>query len=107
MNPSDLLFTNQFDINNCQTTEPSLENLNGNNSLKEKNELKELKEYLRGELSTTTDNFENIVNNNPGQDKLLLFHKSQKLLDRILFVLFAEDRGLLPDLPAQRLTWPF
>jgi len=40
--------------------------------------------------------FENIVNNNPGQDKLLLFHKSQKLLDRMLFVLFAEDRGLLP-----------
>jgi type I restriction-modification system DNA methylase subunit len=28
--------------------------------------------------------------------KLTLFKKSQKLLDRFLFVLFAEDRGLLP-----------
>lgn len=29
-------------------------------------------------------------------DKLLLFKKTQKLLDRILFVFFCEDRGLLP-----------
>ena len=28
-------------------------------------------------------------------DKLTLFKKSQKLLDRLLFILFAEDRGLL------------
>lgn len=42
------------------------------------------------------DIFENLVKNNPGRDKLLLFHKSQKLLDRMLFVLFAEDCGLLP-----------
>ncbi|MEO8230779.1 MAG: DNA methyltransferase, partial [Ignavibacteriota bacterium] len=40
--------------------------------------------------------FNDLKHNNPKQDKLLLFHKSQKLLDRILFVLFAEDRGLLP-----------
>ena len=37
-----------------------------------------------------------MIKNNPIQNKLVLFHKSQKLLDRILFVLFAEDRGLLP-----------
>lgn len=30
-------------------------------------------------------------------NKLLLFKKTQKLLDRILFVLFCEDRGLLPE----------
>ncbi|HKI77211.1 MAG TPA: Eco57I restriction-modification methylase domain-containing protein [Ignavibacteriaceae bacterium] len=42
------------------------------------------------------DIFDNLVKNNPDENKLLLFHKSQKLLDRILFVLFAEDRGLLP-----------
>ena len=42
------------------------------------------------------DIFENLIKNNPGKDKLLLFHKSQKLLDRILFVLFAEDSGLVP-----------
>lgn len=40
--------------------------------------------------------FADLIKHNPTTDKLLLFHKSQKLLDRILFVLFAEDRGLLP-----------
>ena len=40
--------------------------------------------------------FENIVKNNPQYDKLLLFKKSQKFLDRILFVLFAEDKNLIP-----------
>lgn len=40
--------------------------------------------------------FNDLIKHNPAQDKLLLFHKSQKLLDRILFVLFAEDRGLIP-----------
>ena len=40
--------------------------------------------------------FNDLIKLNPAQDKLLLFHKSQKLLDRILFVLFAEDRGLVP-----------
>jgi SAM-dependent methyltransferase len=40
--------------------------------------------------------FENLTKNNPQFDKLILFKKSQKLLDRFLFVLFAEDSGLLP-----------
>jgi hypothetical protein len=40
--------------------------------------------------------FENLVNNNIQYDKLTLFKKSQKLLDRFLFVLFAEDCGLCP-----------
>ena len=42
------------------------------------------------------DIFENLIKNNPGINKLLLFHKSQKLLDRMLFVFFAEDSGLVP-----------
>ena len=29
-------------------------------------------------------------------EKLLLFHKTQKLLDRFIFIFFCEDRGLLP-----------
>ncbi|MCB0532444.1 MAG: hypothetical protein KDD14_09630 [Saprospiraceae bacterium] len=33
---------------------------------------------------------------NPELDPLLLFKKTQKLLDRFLFIFFAEDRGLLP-----------
>ncbi len=40
--------------------------------------------------------FDNIEKNNPQHDKILLFKKTQKLLDRFLFIFFAEDRGLLP-----------
>ncbi len=40
--------------------------------------------------------FENLIKNNAEYDKLTLFKKSQKLLDRFLFILFAEDSGLLP-----------
>jgi len=39
--------------------------------------------------------FQNVVVNNPQYDKLLLFKKSQKFLDKLLFVLFAEDKGLV------------
>ncbi len=40
--------------------------------------------------------FQNIVELNPTFDKLLLFKKTQKLLDRFLFLFFAEDRMLVP-----------
>tara|TARA_R110001583_G_scaffold62101_2_gene183024 strand:- start:10392 stop:13394 length:3003 start_codon:yes stop_codon:yes gene_type:complete len=40
--------------------------------------------------------FQNLIELNQGYDKLLLFKKSQKLLDRFLFLFFAEDRFLLP-----------
>ena len=40
--------------------------------------------------------FEDMIEKNPQTDKLLLFKKTQKILDRILFILFCEDRGLLP-----------
>ncbi|MFP4023993.1 MAG: Eco57I restriction-modification methylase domain-containing protein [Thiohalospira sp.] len=40
--------------------------------------------------------FNNIVKNNPEYNKLVLFKKTQKLLDRFLFIFFAEDRLLLP-----------
>ncbi len=39
---------------------------------------------------------QNLVILNQEMDELLLFKKSQKLLDRFLFLLFAEDRQLLP-----------
>lgn len=39
---------------------------------------------------------QNLVTLNPEMDELQLFKKSQKLLDRFLFLLFAEDRQLLP-----------
>ena len=40
--------------------------------------------------------FQNLIKNNPQIDELLLFKKSQKLLDRFLFIFFAEDKGLIP-----------
>ena len=39
---------------------------------------------------------QDLVKQNPGFDALELFQKSQKLLDRFLFLFFAEDRQLLP-----------
>ncbi len=39
--------------------------------------------------------FENLVKNNINIDKALLLRFTQKLCDRIIFILFAEDRGLL------------
>ncbi len=43
-----------------------------------------------------TEVFQNIVAGNPQYDKLTLFKQTQKLLDRFLFIFFAEDRLLLP-----------
>jgi len=39
---------------------------------------------------------QNLVELNPDVDPLVLFKKSQKLLDRFLFLFFGEDRNLLP-----------
>ena len=40
--------------------------------------------------------FQNLTLQNPDFNPLELFKKSQKLLDRLLFLFFGEDRGLLP-----------
>ncbi|MDC0960264.1 N-6 DNA methylase [Flavobacteriaceae bacterium] len=40
--------------------------------------------------------YQNLIVLNQGYDKLVLFKKSQKLLDRFLFLFFAEDKFLLP-----------
>jgi hypothetical protein len=40
--------------------------------------------------------WQDMVRLNPGIDELDLYKKSQKLLDRFLFIFFAEDKGLLP-----------
>ncbi len=40
--------------------------------------------------------YHNLVKNNPDTDKLLLLKKTQKLLDRFLFIFFAEDKLLVP-----------
>jgi type I restriction-modification system DNA methylase subunit len=48
--------------------------------------------------------WQDIVANNPGLDELLLYKKSQKLLDRFLFIFFAEDKGLLPPNSISEIT---
>ena len=40
--------------------------------------------------------WQDMCGKNPEVDELLLYKKSQKLLDRFLFIFFAEDKGLLP-----------
>jgi len=40
--------------------------------------------------------FEHLKQNNRGKDNFLLFNKTQKILDRFIFVCFCEDKGLLP-----------
>jgi hypothetical protein len=40
--------------------------------------------------------WQNLVANHTEQNQLWLFKKTQKLLDRFLFIFFAEDKGLLP-----------
>lgn len=41
--------------------------------------------------------FQHIKQHNPGKDEILLLEKTQKILDRFIFVCFCEDTGLLPE----------
>lgn len=50
------------------------------------------------------DLWQNMVKNSHAKDKLLLFKKTQKLLDRYLFIFFAEDSGLLPPNSISRIV---
>jgi hypothetical protein len=76
-----------------------------------KNETKFHEQEISGKLykdysSFKRKLFENLVKNNTA-DKLTLFIKSQKLLDRFLFILFAEDSGLLPPNSIYRIVKHF
>ncbi len=67
--------------------------IKGDSIIVEENVTKQLyKDYS----TFKTELWQNICKNRPDLDKLLLFKKTQKLLDRFLFVFFAEDSGLLP-----------
>lgn len=48
--------------------------------------------------------FTNLCERNPDRDQLEIFKKTQKLLDRFLFVFFAEDRGLIPPYSVRRIV---
>ncbi|MFG6686235.1 Eco57I restriction-modification methylase domain-containing protein [Mariniflexile sp. HNIBRBA6329] len=64
--------------------------------LKNKKNSTELSENLDEEQKTELLSLEKNV-------KLTLFKKSQKLIDRFLFIFFAEDRGLLPPNSTQQI----
>lgn len=53
------------------------------------------KELYKDFSTFRTHLFENIIKNNENIDKSTLLRLTQKLCDRIIFILFAEDRGLL------------
>jgi type I restriction-modification system DNA methylase subunit len=48
--------------------------------------------------------WQSLVQNHPQHNPLDLFKKTQKLLDRFLFVFFAEDKGLLPPNSISRMV---
>ncbi|WP_395052471.1 Eco57I restriction-modification methylase domain-containing protein [Flavobacterium sp.] len=60
------------------------------------NEDKITKELYKDYSAFRKELFNDIVQLNPQYNKLELFKKTQKLLDRFLFIFFAEDRQLLP-----------
>ena len=53
-------------------------------------------QFYKDYTTFRTKLFENILNNNPHTDKLELLNATQKLIDRIVFILFGEDTELLP-----------
>ncbi|MEQ3655372.1 MAG: N-6 DNA methylase [Dokdonia sp.] len=54
------------------------------------------KKLYKDYASFRNEIYDAIQKENPEYDKLTLFKKTQKLLDRFLFIFFAEDRLLLP-----------
>ena len=69
---------------------------------------KEISEELYKDYSNFKSRlYNNLIKNHPDTDKLTLFKKSQKLLDRFLFILFAEDSGLLPPNSISRIIQRF
>lgn len=54
------------------------------------------KEFYKKYKQIRNELFENLKKNNSDKDELLLFTKAQKLMDRIIFICFCEDWGLLP-----------
>jgi type I restriction-modification system DNA methylase subunit len=53
-------------------------------------------ELYRKYATLRTNLFDNIIQNNPSIDKHILLEKTQTILDRMVFIFFGEDRGILP-----------
>ena len=54
------------------------------------------KQLYKDYATFRSDLWHNMIKNRSDADQLLLFKKTQKLLDRFLFIFFAEDKDLLP-----------
>ncbi len=54
------------------------------------------KKFYKDYSNLKNEIFENLILRNKKIDKLTLFKKSQKLLNRLIFIFFAEDYGLMP-----------
>ena len=59
-------------------------------------EQKITKEFYSGYKNLRMELFEHIKQNNPDRDELMVLSKTQKLLDRFIFVCFSENASLLP-----------
>ncbi len=58
-----------------------------------------------GKYKTIRKNlFANLKENNPKIDEIILFTKAQKIMDRLIFICFCEDCGLLPNNTLQNLV---
>lgn len=62
------------------------------------------KQFYKDYAAFKRELFQDLQKRNPQYDALLLFQKSQKLLDRLLFIFFGEDKGLLPPNLIKTLT---
>jgi len=87
----------------------SADNLLGGVPLKAKEESLLAEENITRQLYKDYSSFKNdlwqsMVKNSPEADRLLLFKKTQKLLDRFLFIFFGEDSGLLPPNSISRIV---
>jgi len=87
----------------------SVDSLLGDIPLKVKEESLHVEENVTKQLykdyaAFRIDLWQNMVKNRPDVDQLHLFKKTQKLLDRFLFIFFAEDSGLLPPNSISRIV---
>ncbi|PGB02051.1 type IIL restriction-modification enzyme MmeI [Bacillus toyonensis] len=67
--------------------------------LYEKNEQEEIaitKDFYKDYKTVRSQLYKHINLNNPAVDDLIVFEKTQKILDRFIFVCFCEDTNLLP-----------
>lgn len=69
-----------------------------------KNEEEISKDFYKDFKALRQEFFQHICNNNPNIDKKCLLEKTQKLLDRLTFIMFCEDSpNLLPDNTLKKL----